>query len=97
MIKMNNGIRPLAESKSLSSIGLWIRPFWHTPQAKFALFRQHLADKVSVADLWDEYKIQPSLFYQPPMPTSKVLGRPKSSAADETEPFLMKPAVWDNR
>lgn len=35
-----------------------------TPEEKSAILRRHLADKVSVADLCDEYKIQPSLFYQ---------------------------------
>ena len=35
-----------------------------SPEEKSAILRQHLADKVSVADLCDEYKIQPSLFYQ---------------------------------
>ena len=35
-----------------------------TPEEKSAILRRHLSDKVSVADLCDEYKIQPSVFYQ---------------------------------
>jgi transposase len=33
-------------------------------QEKIAVLRRHLLDKVSVADLCDEYHIQPTLFYQ---------------------------------
>lgn len=35
-----------------------------TPDEKAAILRRHLADKVPVADLCDEYKLQPSVFYQ---------------------------------
>ena len=35
-----------------------------TPEQKAAILRRHLVDKVAVSDLCDEYKIQPSLFYQ---------------------------------
>lgn len=35
-----------------------------SPEDKAAILRRHLADKVPVSDLCDEYKIQPSLFYQ---------------------------------
>ena len=35
-----------------------------TPEDKAAILRRHLADKVPVSDLCDEYRIQPSLFYQ---------------------------------
>lgn len=35
-----------------------------TPDEKAAILRRHLSDKVPVADLCEEYKIQPSLFYQ---------------------------------
>ena len=35
-----------------------------TPDEKAAILRRHLSDKVSVADLCDEYKLQPSVFYQ---------------------------------
>ena len=35
-----------------------------TPEEKAAILRRHLADKVSVADLCDEYHLQPSIFYQ---------------------------------
>ena len=35
-----------------------------TPEDKAAILRRHLADKISVSDLCEEYKIQPSLFYQ---------------------------------
>ena len=35
-----------------------------TPEAKAAILRRHLADKVPVSDLCDEYKLQPSVFYQ---------------------------------
>lgn len=34
-----------------------------TPDEKATILRRHLADKVSVSDLCDEYHIQPSLFY----------------------------------
>ena len=35
-----------------------------TPEEKATILRRHLADKISVADLCDEYKLQPSVFYQ---------------------------------
>ena len=35
-----------------------------TPEAKATILRRHLADKVPVSDLCEEYKIQPSLLYQ---------------------------------
>lgn len=35
-----------------------------TPDEKAAILRRHLSDKVSVADLCDEYDLQPSVFYQ---------------------------------
>ena len=35
-----------------------------TPDEKAAILRRHLVDKVSIADLCDEYKLQPSVFYQ---------------------------------
>ena len=35
-----------------------------TADEKAAILRRHLADKVPVADLCDEYKLQPSVFYQ---------------------------------
>ena len=34
-----------------------------TVQEKAAILRRHLADKVPVSDLCDEYGIQPSVFY----------------------------------
>lgn len=34
-----------------------------TPDEKATILRRHLADKVPVSDLCDEYHIQPSLFY----------------------------------
>lgn len=34
-----------------------------TAEEKATILRRHLADKVPVSDLCDEYKIQPSLFY----------------------------------
>jgi len=34
-----------------------------TPELKATILRRHLADKVPVSDLCDEYKIQPTLFY----------------------------------
>jgi transposase len=34
-----------------------------TADDKAAILRRHLADKVPVSDLCDEYRIQPSLFY----------------------------------
>ncbi len=35
-----------------------------SPEEKAVILRRHLADKVSVADLADEYHIQPSVLYQ---------------------------------
>lgn len=35
-----------------------------SPEDKAAILRRHLADKMSVADLCEEYKLQPSVFYQ---------------------------------
>ena len=35
-----------------------------TPDEKAAILRRHLANKISVADLCDEYNLQPSVFYQ---------------------------------
>lgn len=34
-----------------------------TPEQKAAIVRRHLADKVPVSDLCEEYGIQPSVFY----------------------------------
>src|SRR5689334_5732796 len=34
-----------------------------TAEEKATILRRHIADKVPVSDLCDEYKIQPSLFY----------------------------------
>ena len=34
-----------------------------TPDDKATILRRHLADKVPVSDLCDEYQIQPTLFY----------------------------------
>lgn len=34
-----------------------------TPDEKATILRRHLADRVAVSDLCDEYHIQPSLFY----------------------------------
>lgn len=36
---------------------------FHADQ-KAAILRRHLVDKVPVSDLCDEYKLQPSVFYQ---------------------------------
>lgn len=33
-------------------------------EQKVAILRRHLVDKVPVSDLCDEYKLQPSVFYQ---------------------------------
>lgn len=35
-----------------------------SPDEKATILRRHLADKVSVSDLCDEYSLQPSVFYQ---------------------------------
>lgn len=35
----------------------------HTVEQKAAILRRHLVDKVPVSDLCDEYKLQPSVFY----------------------------------
>ena len=34
-----------------------------TVEQKAAILRRHLVDKVAVADLCEEYKLQPSVFY----------------------------------
>ena len=34
-----------------------------TAEERATILRRHLADKVAVSDICDEYKIQPSLFY----------------------------------
>ena len=34
-----------------------------TPEEKATILRRHLADRVPVSDLCDEYHIQPTLFY----------------------------------
>ena len=36
----------------------------YSPQEKVAILRQHLLEKVPVADLCEEYHLQPSIFYQ---------------------------------
>lgn len=36
----------------------------YSADEKVAILRRHLIDRVSVADLCDEYKIQPTLFYK---------------------------------
>lgn len=36
---------------------------FHTDR-KAAILRRHLVDKVPISDLCDEYKLQPSVFYQ---------------------------------
>jgi transposase-like protein len=33
-------------------------------EQKVAILRRHLVDKVLVSDLWDQYKMQPSAFFQ---------------------------------
>jgi transposase-like protein len=35
-----------------------------SPEDKAAILRRHLADKIPVSDLCEEYKLQPSVFYQ---------------------------------
>lgn len=35
-----------------------------SPEDKATILRRHLADKVPISDLCDEYKLQPSVFYQ---------------------------------
>jgi transposase-like protein len=35
-----------------------------TPEQKAAILQRHLADKVPISDLCDEYQLQPSVFYQ---------------------------------
>ncbi|MEM7587696.1 MAG: transposase [Acidobacteriota bacterium] len=35
-----------------------------SPDEKAAILRRHLSDKVPVSDLCEEYKLQPSVFYQ---------------------------------
>ena len=36
----------------------------YTIEQKVAILRRHLVDKVPVSDLCNEYKLQPSVFYQ---------------------------------
>lgn len=36
---------------------------YFTPEEKATILRRHLADKVPVSDLCDEYHIQPTVFY----------------------------------
>jgi len=36
----------------------------YTPAEKVAILRRHLLEKVPVADLCEEYQLQPSIFYQ---------------------------------
>jgi transposase len=36
----------------------------HTTEQKVAILQRHLVDKVPVSDLCNEYKLQPSVFYQ---------------------------------
>ena len=48
-------------SRANGSAGRQRRQF--TPDEKAAILRRHLADKIPVSDLCDEYHIQPSLFY----------------------------------
>jgi transposase-like protein len=48
-------------SQSNGSTGRARRQF--TPEDKATILRRHLADKIPVSDLCDEYHIQPSLFY----------------------------------
>jgi transposase len=35
----------------------------HSNEQKAEILRRHLVDKISVSDLCDEYKLQPSVFY----------------------------------
>lgn len=35
----------------------------YTPEEKVAILRKHLIEKVPVADLCDQYQLQPTLFY----------------------------------
>ena len=35
----------------------------HSTEQKAEILRRHMVDKISVSDLCDEYKIQPSVFY----------------------------------
>ena len=48
-------------SQSNGKNGKQLRQF--TPEEKATILRRHLADKVPVSDLCDEYHIQPTLFY----------------------------------
>ena len=48
-------------SQSNGSTGQQRRQF--TAEEKATILRRHLADKIAVSDLCDEYHIQPTLFY----------------------------------
>ena len=53
-----------------------------TPEDKAAILRRHLADKIPVSDLCEEYKLQPSVFYQ----WQRQLFDPAAKALEPSEP-----------
>ena len=55
----------------------------HTTEQKLAILRRHLADKVAVSDLCEEYKIQPSLFYQWQRAALENVGAALESSGDD--------------
>ena len=55
----------------------------YTTEQKVAILRRHLVEKVAVSDLCEEYKIQPSVFYQWQRAVFENLGAALESSGDE--------------
>jgi transposase-like protein len=65
----------------------------HTTEQKVAILRRHLADKVPVSDLCNEYKLQPSVFYHWLKLAMENLGAalaPAANDADRRDKLLAK-------
>lgn len=57
----------------------------YNTEQKVAILRRHLADKVPVSDLCEEYKIQPSVFYQWQKAVLENLGAALESSGGEAK------------
>lgn len=55
----------------------------HSTEQKVAILRRHLVDKVPVSALCEEYKIQPSVFYQWQKAALENLGAALDSSGEE--------------
>jgi transposase-like protein len=55
----------------------------YTTEQKVAILRRHLVDKVPVSDLCEEYKLQPSVFYQWQKAALENLGAALESSGEE--------------